>query len=60
MAPVLITDKGPLSCVGALVPDEMTGLGERAVAPVLVTYKGFFPCVGTLVGNEMTGLGERP
>ncbi|WP_230459998.1 hypothetical protein, partial [Sansalvadorimonas verongulae] len=54
VAPVQITGKGLVPCVGALVSGEIAGLGERPLT--LVTDKGFVPCVDALVSGECTGL----
>ncbi|WP_230459900.1 hypothetical protein, partial [Sansalvadorimonas verongulae] len=49
VAPTVVTDKGLVPCVDALVSCEITGCGKRFVAPVKVTGKGPVSCVGALV-----------
>ncbi|WP_230460149.1 hypothetical protein, partial [Sansalvadorimonas verongulae] len=39
ITPVLVTNKGPVSCVDTFVPDEITKLSKTLVAPILVTEK---------------------
>ncbi|WP_230460000.1 hypothetical protein, partial [Sansalvadorimonas verongulae] len=52
VASVMVTGKGLLPCMRALVFGELARCGERFVASALVTGKRPAPCVGALVPGE--------